>query len=259
MTSPVLRVRGRYPVEPGGKAIAPSVSMVKSVAGPGEALAWGASKEAALFAVHHRAELDPLEPPEQIDRIRKHFKGVWGEKAARGTTVHDLASRWANGETVDCPPECAPYLDALEAFWLDHSPKWLHNERSVVHNVEGLEYGGTFDAIATLADGRDWTLDFKTGKRYPVDVILQMAAYRYATALAVVDETGTFVDTEPMPEVDTCGVLYLHDDRTYELLELPADRTAHEAFLNLRRVWGWQQESEAWLKKHPEPKRETTE
>jgi hypothetical protein len=255
VTAPLLRVRGRYPIEPGGKAFAPSVTAISGMVGPGEALAWGAAKETTLFGLHHRDEYEHLPLDEQYHLIRRHFKGVWNEKAARGTTVHNLAHQWAQGLEVDCPPECGPYLDALEQFYIDHQPQWSHCERSVIYDTPGREYGGSFDAAGVLKDGRSWLLDWKSGKRYPASVILQMSGYRYATELAVVDEMGQFVATEPMFEVDTCGVVYLHDDGTYELLELPVTPATHAVFLALRDVWTWQQEADAWLKKHPEPTR----
>jgi hypothetical protein len=255
VTAPVLRVRGLYPVEPGGRPVAPSVSTVAGMLSMGDALAWGAAKETALFAVHHRDEWQHLDPTDAYHRLRKHHRGVWTDKASRGTTVHMLAEGWAAGQEVECPPECAVYLDALERWYIDHQPVWMHTERSVIYNVEGREYGGTFDGIAVLKDGRRTLIDWKTGKRYPVEVILKMAAYRYASLLAVVDEIGQFIDTEPMPEVDECAAVYLHDDGTYEHLTLPVDHQAHATFLRLRDVWAWKQEAERWLRRTPEPTR----
>lgn len=256
MTAPALRVRGLYPIEPGGRPVAPSVSAVAGCLSMGDALAWGAAKETALFAVHHPEEWQHLDPTDAYHRLRKHHRGVWNDKAQRGTTVHALAEGWAAGQEVECPPECEPYMDALERFYVDHQPVWLHTERSVVYTETGREYGGTFDGVAVMKDGRTALLDWKTGKRYPVEVILKMAAYRFATAMAVVDELGQFTATEPMPEVDYCAAVYLHDDGTYEALELPADRDAHAVFLALRGVWAWKKEAERWVARNPEPTRE---
>lgn len=247
-----------YPVEPGGKAVAPSVSAVAGCLSMGDALAWGAAKETALFAVHHQDEWIELDPTDAYHRLRKHHRGVWNDKAARGTAVHAIAEEWAAGEDVESTPDLDPYVDALERFYEDHEPQWLHTERSVVYTESGREYGGTFDGICGLRDGRTGLIDWKTGKRYPVEVILKMSAYRYATAMAVVDDLGQFTDTEMMPVVDFVAAVYLHDDGTYEMLELPADRDAHATFLALRDVWGWRKTAEAWLKKNPEPARATT-
>lgn len=254
MTAPVLRVKGRYPVVPGGPAIAPSVSMVAG--GLGFDGQWGAAKVCANAAVYRRDEWEHLSDEAAYHWLRTLHSKEWKAKSARGTAVHSLAEDWAKGLEVDCPPECDPYLDALERFYADHQPTWLHCERSVVYTEPGREYGGTADGWAVLNDGRTGLLDWKTGARYPVEVVVKMAAYRFATALAVVDAEGRFIDTEPMPETDFAAAVYLHDDGTYEMLELPADRAAHAAFLALRDVWAWKQTAEAWEKATPEPTRE---
>lgn len=255
MTSPILRVRGMYPVVPGGPAIAPSVSGVAGCLSMGDGLVYGATKVCANAAVYRRDEWGHLSDEDAYHWLRKLHASEWRAKAARGTAVHSLAECWAAGEDIECPPELDRYVDALEAFYVDHQPKWIHCERSVVYTEPGREYGGTADGWAVLKDGRTGLLDWKTGSRYPVEVILKMAAYRYATALAVV-ENGKFVDTEPVPEADFAAAVYLHDDGTYEMLELPADRDAHRVFLALRDVWGWKKGAEAWEKATPEPSRE---
>lgn len=252
MTDPVGRKRGRYAVEPGGRHSAPSVTMVLGVLNkPG--LPWGAARETALFAVFHQGEWIDLPPAEAIERLRKHHRGVWDDKASRGTLVHDLACRWAKGEEVDCPTECDPYLDALEAFYRDHRPEWVEVERTVIYDVEGEEFGGSFDAVARLrSDGSLRRLDLKTGKRYPIETTLQLAAYEFAPSLGVYDETGALAGTEPNPRTDARSVLYLHDDGTYELLDVPADEAAFEQFLALRRAFTWLKDMESWERAHPE-------
>lgn len=255
MTAPIGRVNGRYAVEPMGKPVAPSVTGVLGLLNkPG--LSWGAAKETALFAIHHPDEWQHLDPTDAYHRLRKHHAGVWRDKASRGTAVHALALEWAEGREVDCPPECDPYLDALERFYVDRSPVWVEVERSVVYNAPDLAFGGSFDAIAEL-DGRRVVLDIKTGQRYPVEVTAQLAAYRFAQGMGVYSPLGGLESVEPMPVgIEGGVVLYLHEDRTYELLEVPADRQAFDAFLNLRRVWNWLQDMERWVKRHPEPTRE---
>lgn len=243
MTDPVGRKRGRYAVRPGGPHEAPSVTMVLGTLNkPG--LPWGAANETALFAIHHRDEWEDLAADEAFDRLRKHHRGVWNVKASRGTAVHNLAQQWAQGLEVDCPPECAPYLDALERFYDDWQPAWVETERTVVHDVMGESYGGTFDAIADLVDGSRVLIDLKTGQRYPVETTLQLAAYRFASGMGVYEASGELVDVQDMVEVERASVLYLHDDATYELVPVPADRQAFGVFLDVRRAWGWLHEME---------------
>jgi hypothetical protein len=254
VTAPIGRISGRYAVEVGGKPIAPSVTGVLGVLNkPG--LSWGSAKETALFAIHHQDEWIDLSPEDAYHRLRKHHRGVWNDKAARGTAVHALAVEWAEGREVECPPECAPYLDALERLYVDHRPAWVELERSVVYAVPGLEFGGSLDAIVDVG-GRRLVIDIKTGQRYPIETTVQLAAYRHAQGMGVYSPLGGLEAIEPMPEVDGAAILYLHDDGSYELLDVPADRLAFDTFLALRRVWGWLEQMRAWEKRTPAPRRE---
>ena len=153
MTAPTARVRGRYAVEVGGKHTAPSVTGVLGILDkPG--LSWGAAKETAIFAVLRRDQWEGLSEAEAIERLRKHHRGVWDDKARRGTAVHHLAHEWARGNEIDVPPDCAPYIDALAQFYADWRPSWVALERSVIYDYGDESYGGSFDAIGELADGR---------------------------------------------------------------------------------------------------------
>lgn len=250
-----MSTRGRYQTVPYQKGTAPSVTTIVGLLNkPG--LPWGAAAETALFAIHHQDEWIDLAPDEAYERLRKHHRGVWNDKASRGTVVHDLASMWAKGEAVECPEDCLPYLDALERFYDEQQPSWLHTERSVIYSTPGLDYGGTFDWIADLADGRRVLGDWKTGKRYPIEATLQLAGYRFAEGIGVYSALGGLESIEPMVEVDAAAIVYLHDDGTYELVDVPADQNAHRVFLALRAVYGWNQEMAAWEKAHPEPERQ---
>jgi hypothetical protein len=236
MTAPAGRKNGRYATKLGGKHTAPSVTAVLGVLDkPG--LPWGAAKETALFAIHHQDEWLDLAPPDAYERLRKHHKGVWNDKANVGTLVHDLALGWAQGRAVDCPPRCDPYMDALERFYLDWRPVIVEAERSVFYDHPDLGYGGSFDLIATVADSRTLLIDYKTGDRVWPEVKAQLAAYRHAPTMGVYDESGALVDSQPTPKVDGAAVLHLHDDGTYALIEVAAGRAEWDFFLACRRVW----------------------
>ena len=255
MTDPIARKGGRYAVKVGGKHTAPSVSTVIGVLNkPG--LPWGAARETALFAVFHRSEWADLEPQDAIDRLRKHHRGVWDDKARRGTLVHDLALGWSQGREVDVPAECDPYMDALEAFYGDNRPEFVECEQSVIYDEKGHEFGGSFDALIRFGAGefagRTLVVDYKTGGRYPIETTMQLAAYRSCKKIGVYVEAGELVSTRPMPATGGGAVLYLHDDGTYELLEVPATGDAFAAFLRLRVVWAWNRDMESWVKAHPE-------
>lgn len=237
MTDPVGRVAGKYATTPGGKPTAPSVTAVCGVLDkPG--LAPGAVKECAHFLFNHPDEARVPDGHALSARLIRHYKGAWLAKAARGTLVHDVNAAWVEGREADITdPEALPYVDALERFWTDWQPEWLHVERTVVYDHPDVGYGGTFDWIARLCDGRVVLGDIKTGKAVYPEVRWQLAAYRYAKAMAVYDELGQFTGTEPMPEVDGCAVLHLKDDGTYRLLDVPVGRQEFDEFLHLRRAW----------------------
>lgn len=236
MTNPVGRVNGRYATQVGGKPTNPSVTTVLGVLNkPG--LPWGAAKETALFAYHHRDEWEDLAPEEAVDRLRKHHRGVWDDKANRGSIVHGLALLWAKGEECDCPPDCGPYMDALERFYDDWAPEWTFCEETVVFDHPTLGYGGTFDAIADLADGHRWLLDIKTGADVWPETALQLAAYRHATSIAVYGPMGGIEALEPNCEVERCGVIHLRGDGTYGLVPLQAGRREWDWFLDCRRLY----------------------
>lgn len=240
MTTPNARVRGRYATEVGGRHVAPSVTGVLGIMEkPG--LSFAAAKETAIFAVLRRDEWESLTPAEAIERLRKHHRGVWDDKASRGTAVHALAHEWARGNEIDVPPDCAPYIDALERFYADWRPSWVALERSVIYDYPDSEvsYGGSFDAIGDLADGQRWLLDVKTGSAIYPDTALQLAAYRHAPLMGIYDDTGALVDTEPMPKVAECGVLHLRDDGTYALIPMEANADEFAFFLHARRLWAW--------------------
>ncbi|HXH55691.1 hypothetical protein, partial [Iamia sp.] len=202
-------------------------------------LPWAAARETAIFAVMRGDEWQHLPPAEAIERLRKHHKGIWDDKARRGTAVHELAHEWARGNEIDVPPGCAPYIDGLAQFYADWRPSWVALERSVIYDHGYLSYGGSFDAIGDLADGQRWLLDLKTGSACYPDTSLQLAAYRHADAMGVYDVKGDLVATHPMPVVDACGVLHLRDDGTYSLIPMEAGPDQFEFFLHARRLWAW--------------------
>lgn len=237
MSDPAGRKNGRYATKIGGKHTAPSVTTVLGVLNkPG--LPWGAAKETALFAIHHQDEWIGLDVDAAYERLRKHHKGVWNDKANLGSQVHDLALGWARGEAVDVPGQCEPYMDALEAFYREWRPETIEAERCVIYEHPDLGYGGAFDLIATVAGGRRLLIDYKTGADIWPEVRAQLAAYRHAPVMGVYNDARDLVGTEPTPKVDGCAVLHLHGDGTYALTEVEAGRPEWDFFLACRRVWG---------------------
>lgn len=256
MTTNLGRKNGRYAVEVGGKHIAPSVTtVIGKLDKPG--LSWAAAKETALYAVDHMAAWADLPRDVAYETLRHHHRKVWDDKRDRGSAVHDMAADWAAGRDVACPPDCEGYLDALEAFYAEAAPTVVAAERCVVRADAESSYGGCFDAVSDINDGpfagRRLLIDIKTGKRYPAEAVLQLAAYRHADGMGIYDADGVLVAIEAMPPcIDGTAILYLHDDGTYELLEVPGDEVAFADFLALRRIHAFGLRMGRWERAHPE-------
>jgi hypothetical protein len=222
----------------------PSVTTIlDAMATPG--LEWGSAKETALFAVHHQDEWTHLDPDVAVNKLRRHFRGVWDGRADVGTAVHHINEAWTWGEDADVPPELVGYVDGLERFWRDFQPETVATEEVVRYPDGNLSYIGQRDWVADLGGDR-WLLDIKTTAQqdadkgvYPDSWRLQLAAYRWATEIVLYDEKNKEVGTVPNYPVDRCGVIHLRGDGDYTLYELQAGKAEWERFLQLRRVWTW--------------------
>ena len=121
------------------------------------------------------------------------------EACERGSAVHSLCQRYANGERRDdLGRELASleYVNALAAWFRDRRPYAIATEQMIEGDLDGRRYAGTFDLLAEV-DGKRWLIDYKTGagmKWHPA----QIAAY----ALAV--------------NPDRCMMLHLRADGTYK-------------------------------------------
>ena len=162
----------------------------------------------------------------------KFFRDEWDAKRDLGTRVHGYAELWMNGRQAEILDTDQPYADAFRRFCDDNEPEWIEVERPV---VSSLGFGGRFDMVGAI---RDFFLlaDIKTGRRYPVDLSMQLAGYRFADGMILYDDDGWAVDIEPMPHIDKCAGLYLNDDTTYDLVEVPADTADLDALVNLLAV-----------------------
>ena len=252
----------------------PSVTTVLNAMGKGDGLIFGATKEAATFAVLHRDEWMQMEDKEAIDRIRTHHAGVWSGRAAVGTLVHSVNEAWTWGTDVDLlweaqqicegsrPPkvyvdnpaqlatDAEAYLDGLEKFWRACNPQTISTEEVVYCDDKTYPWIGQRDWVAKLGD-ETWLLDIKTTARerksdqfdsaddiYPDSFRLQLAAYRHAPLLLRFFE-GEEVDRRPNYPVDRTGILDIRGDGSYRLWELSADEAEYQTFLNLRRLYDW--------------------
>jgi hypothetical protein len=121
------------------------------------------------------------------------------EAREKGSAVHKLAQRYANGERVDDlgrPLESLEHVNALAAWFRDKKVYAIATEQMIEGCVNGHKYAGTFDLLAEIG-GKRVLVDYKTGagmKWHPA----QIAAY----ALAV--------------NPDRCIMLHLKADGSYK-------------------------------------------
>jgi len=120
------------------------------------------------------------------------------EARERGSAVHSLCQRYANGERFDDlgrPLESLEYVNALAAWFREKRAYAIATEQMIDGTINGRRYAGTFDLLAEI-EGKRVLIDYKTGagmKWHPA----QIAAY----ALAV--------------NPDRCIMLHLKADGTY--------------------------------------------
>lgn len=196
------------------KGSEPSVTTILDVKGtPG--LDWAAAKLTAEYAVLEDTwKVDNggavLSPEDQINNLRRYFKGIWDGRAYMGTLTHKVMEAWAAGEVVELADlvnahapwtksaevfdvkvaEAQKYTNGLAAWWEDAEPTDCLTEQCV--RVSG-QYVGTRDLVCTINDER-WLLDVKSTNHkwdpkvkpekqkalYGDSWALQLAAYRYA-------------------------------------------------------------------------------
>jgi hypothetical protein len=171
----------------------------------------------------------------KIEREGGNYREIWGAKTNTGSRVHDYAHRWMEGEWADVTDEDQPYVDAFTKFCNEYEPEWIEAERAV---VSSLGYGGRFDGIGYFDDAFVLA-DYKTGRKYPTQLTLQLTGYKNADGMIVYDEDGWAVDLDPMPHIDRCAGLYLHGDGTYELTYCDVNDASWAAFQALLRAKQW--------------------
>lgn len=273
MTAPILTgepvvPRLRTPARPYANKRNAPVSITTAIGVLSTPLEWGSSKEAAIFAVLHRDEWEHLPEPDAIDRIRRHFRGVWDGRAGVGTVVHAVNEAWTWGETADLAAlvdelantsrrpvrfwrgheaetveTVGRYVDGLALFWEDFEPVTLATEEVVRH--PGAPYIGQRDWVADCK-GRRLLIEIKTTAEQDADKALywdswrlQLAAQRYASEIVAYDANGIEMATYPAYPVDACCVLHLRGDGHYQLYEVQAGPGEFAQFLTLVDLHAW--------------------
>lgn len=205
------------------------VTTIISKGVPKPALVPWATNTVAGYAVDHWDELGELPPSKRLDRLKKAPNADRDAAAKRGTEVHALAEHLIHGEAVDVPDELAGHVEAYVQFLDAWDVQPVLVERPVFSRRHA--YAGTFDMVATLADGTTRLLDIKTNRSGPFgEVALQLAAYRYADFY--LDHTNT---EQPMPAVDSCAVVWVRADG-HNVVPVEAGPEEFRAFLYAQQV-----------------------
>ena len=195
---------------------------------PKPALVKWAANCAAELAVNDWERLGELPVADRLKELSGAPNAMRDAAAVRGTRVHALADKLANGEEVDVPEDLAGHVEACVQFLDDWDVETILAECPVYH--ETYLYAGTFDLIAWIG-GEVWLLDWKTNKSGPFgDTAFQLAAYKNATHCL-----GRDGETGPMPAIDKCGVVWLRADG-YDLHPYHVDETVFRQFLYVQQV-----------------------
>lgn len=201
------------------------------------ALVRWAAKTAAERAVNEWDALSELPLTERLERIQYGARDVTREAALRGTQIHDLGDKLAQGLEVDVPPEHVGPVTAY-AKWMD---TWgidpIASETPLVSVTH--RYAGTTDLWCRVGarDNAVALIDIKTGKGVYDETGLQLAAYRHAELMQ--PEKGVEI---PVPPVDLVYVAHVLPD-TVRMLPIVADERVFRTFLYLLAVFN---EREKW-------------
>ena len=206
----------------------PGVTTILGQGYPKPALVGWAANLTAGYAVDRWDELTELSISERLNRLKGARFDELREASERGSEVHQLAHRLAAGEEVDVPESLVGHIDAYDRFVVDWRPQELLVE-AVVANRR-WRYMGTLDAVARLADGRNWLLDFKTSRGIYADNCLQLCAY--SRGEFYVDAAG---GEQPLPRIDRAGIVHLRGDG-YDLRPVDISEETFRVFLYVQQV-----------------------
>lgn len=170
---------------------------------PKPALVGWAARSVAEYVAEHRDVIAAMSDAEVMAFLPGVPNRDRDAKAMRGTAVHALAARIADGEEVDVPEAERDRIDAYLEWWHMWHPEPIAVERMVVNRRH--RYAGTFDMLANIPGLGVTMLDLKTSDAGVYgDTALQLAAY--GNAEVWIDDDGT---ERPMPKIDTYAVLWL--------------------------------------------------
>lgn len=195
------------------------------------------AEQAAKRAVDEWERLTGMTVSERLEFIRYGARDKVQAAALRGTQIHDLGQKLAEGAEVDVPDEHVGPVQAY-ARWLDKWDVETIAAETPLANTQH-KYGGTADLWGRVGrrDNAVCLLDIKTGKGVYDETGLQLAAYRYADLMQ--PEKGVEIAT---PAVDLVYVAHVLPDDV-RMLPVKADQSTFRAFLYVLQV---HRERESW-------------
>lgn len=145
------------------------------------------------------------------------------ETQQRGTYIHELAENYPNVEHIVKPEldiDCGGYVKALENYHTTMKPKVVMKEQ-ILYSTR-YKVAGRFDQVQEI-NGRNWLIDYKTGKNLYKELELQLVIYK-----SMLEEDGF--------TIDHMGGVLLKENGDFVMQECHGKV---ENFLKVRDVWLW--------------------
>jgi hypothetical protein len=219
-----------------GGPLYPSVTTILGIKDKPALVGW-AKRETAACAIRN---LDVLErmvrsggPQAAVDWLKRIPDYARDASADLGSAVHAAAEGIARGQAAPVAEDVGPFVAAYRRDFLDvFQPRFLAVEAMVCS--ERYEYGGTADAFAEI-EGEIWLLDYKSGAGVYPDTALQLAGLARAGFMGFPGDPTQY----PVPAATRFGVLHIRPEGA-RLLPVVVDRATVAAFLDARRLYGWE-------------------
>lgn len=195
-----------------------------------------AARTVAGYAIDNWDDLGEQKPSERLKVLEKAHYADRDAAGKRGTEVHRLAEKLANGEEVVVPEELAGHVESYVKFLDDFDVDPVLTEAPVVSYR--WKYAGTMDLGARLRGHGLLGLDVKTARSgvFP-DNALQLAGYMFCDQYLDV-ASGEMRD---MPKFDGAAVVHVRADG-YSLVPVEVDRDVYRYFLYCQQLWRWANE-----------------
>jgi hypothetical protein len=220
-----------------GGPLYPSVTTILGIKDKPALVGW-AKRETAACAVRNLNVLERMVrsggPQAAVDWLKRIPDYARDASADLGSAVHAAAEAIARGVSVPVAEDVAPFVAAYRRDFLEvFGPRFIALEAMVCS--ERYEYGGTADAFAEI-DGEIWLLDYKTGAGVYPDTALQLGGLARAQFIGYPGDPAQY----PVPFATRFGVVHIRPEGA-RLLPVVVNRETVAAFLDARRLFGWDQ------------------